>query len=84
MKTITIFPPKMEAMGQALDLFGEKRVMQGEWNEPVTVTDLTWDEAAFAQEFFRELGYTVEAQKKTGSQETAQKSVCAPRATVVA
>jgi hypothetical protein len=55
MKNVTIFPPTMEAIGQALDLFGEKRVVTGEWNEPIIVSGLTVSEVTYAKKFFGEM-----------------------------
>jgi hypothetical protein len=60
MKTVTIFPPKMAAIGQALDLFGEQRVLPGEWNEPIIVSELTASEFAFAVKYFGEMGCEVQ------------------------
>ncbi len=83
MKTVTIFPPKMEAIGQALDIFGENRVSTGEWNEPVIIKGLTQDEVAFARKFFGELGFTVELQEQTANDSvqeligSSQPTVCA-------
>jgi hypothetical protein len=65
MKTATIFPPKMEAIGQALDLFGERRVLPGEWNEPIIVSELTVSEFAFAVKFFGEMGCEVQQIQET-------------------
>lgn len=59
MNMVTIFPPKMEAIGQALDMFGEDRVITGEWNEPIKVNGLTADEFAYATKFFAEMGCEV-------------------------
>ena len=65
MKTVTIFPPTMGAIGQALDLFGEKRVSTGEWNEPIIVSGLTASEVVYAQKFFNELGCEVRQIQET-------------------
>lgn len=59
MNKLTIFPPTMEAIGQALDLFGEKRVLTGEWNEPIIISGLTVSEVTFARKFFGEMGCSV-------------------------
>jgi hypothetical protein len=71
MKNVTIFPPKMEAIGQALDLFGEKRVKTGEWNEPIIVSGLTADEAAYAGKFFNEMGCEVRQVQEINSRSEA-------------
>jgi hypothetical protein len=65
MKNVTIFPPTMAAIGQALDLFGEKRVVTGEWNEAITVSGLTESEVAYAVKFFKELGCEVRPAQET-------------------
>jgi hypothetical protein len=57
--SITIWPGSMEAIGQALDVFGTNRVVPGAWDEPVMVSGLTPEEYSFAQEFFGGLGYEV-------------------------
>ena len=71
MKDVTIFPPTMGAIGQALDLFGEKRVLTGEWNEPIIVSGLTASEVASARKFFGEMGCEVrqvqEIETRSGS-----------------
>jgi hypothetical protein len=59
MKSITIFPGSMAAIGQALDIFGEKRVEPGAWNEPVRVNGVTVEEVAYAEIFFGALGCEV-------------------------
>jgi hypothetical protein len=59
MKKITLFPDTMEAIGQALDLFGEKRVFVGDWNEPLCVSGLTEEEVAYAHKFFGNMGCKV-------------------------
>jgi hypothetical protein len=59
MNDLTIFPPTMEAIGQALDLFGEKRVLTGEWDEPIIISGLTVSEVAYARKFFGEMGCSV-------------------------
>jgi len=59
MKNLIIFPPTMEAIGQALDLFGEKRVVTGEWNEPMIINGLTVSEVAYVRKFFGEMGCRV-------------------------
>ncbi len=66
MKNITIFPGTMEAIGQALDLFGEKRVETGEWNEPIRVKGVTVDEVAYAEKFFGDMGCEVK-EERTGN-----------------
>jgi hypothetical protein len=65
MKTVTIFPPTMGAIGQALDLFGEKRVLTGDWNEPIIVSGLTESEMIYARKFFNELGCEVQQVQDT-------------------
>jgi hypothetical protein len=65
MKNVTIFPPKMEAIGQALDLFGEQRVLPGGWNDPIIVSGLTTSEFAFARKFFGEMGCVVRQVRET-------------------
>ena len=55
MKKVTLFPGTMEAIGQAFDLFGEKRVSVGDWNEPVKVNNLTAEEASFDRKFFSDI-----------------------------
>ncbi len=64
MKNITIFPGSMEAIGQALYMFGEKRVETGAWNEPVSVNDVTADEAAYAEKFFGDMGCEVKEERR--------------------
>jgi hypothetical protein len=59
MKNIIIFPGSMEAIGQALDIFGEKRVEPGSWNEPVRVNGVTAEEVAAAEIYFGALGCEV-------------------------
>lgn len=59
MKKITLFPGTMEAIGQALDIFGEKRVLVGDWNEPIRVNDLTTEEVTYARKFFGNMGCEV-------------------------
>ncbi len=64
MRNITIFPGSMEAIGQALNMFGEKRVGTGAWNEPVKVSGLTRDEVAFAEKFFGDMGCEVKEERR--------------------
>jgi hypothetical protein len=59
MKKVTLFPGTMEAIGQALDLFGEKRVFVGDWNEPICVNGLTAEEVTYARKFFGNIGCEV-------------------------
>ncbi len=59
MKNIIIFPGSMEAIGQALYMFGENRVGTGTWNEPIRVNGLTEDEVAYAERFFGDMGCEV-------------------------
>jgi putative heme degradation protein len=49
----------MEAIGQTLDLFGEKRVFVGGWNEPICVNGLTAEEVTYARKFFDNMGCEV-------------------------
>ncbi len=63
MKNIIIFPGSMEAIGQSLDLFGEKRVGTGAWNEPIRVSGLTGDEVAYAEESFGDMGCEVKEEQ---------------------
>ncbi len=64
MKNITIFPGSMEAIGQALHMFGEKRVGTGAWNEPIRVNGLTADEVSYAEKFFGDMGCEVKEKKE--------------------
>jgi hypothetical protein len=59
MKNIIIIPGSMEAIGQALDIFGEKRVEPGAWDEPVRVNGVTAEEVAYAEIYFGALGCEV-------------------------
>ena len=59
MKNATIYPGSMEVIGQALDKFGEQRVVTGAWDEPVRVNNLTAEEAVFVRKFFGDLGCMV-------------------------
>jgi hypothetical protein len=59
MKEITIYPGSMAAIGQALNIFGERRVRPGAWNEPVSVNGLTEEEVADAVRHFTALGCEV-------------------------
>ncbi len=65
MKSITIYPGSMEVIGQALDKFGEKRVMTGAWDEPIKVCNLTLEEAAYARKFFRDMRCDVFEEQET-------------------
>ncbi len=65
MKNITIFPGSMEAIGQALYMFGEERVGIGAWNEPIRVNSVTVDEIAYAEKFFGDMGCEVK-EEQTG------------------
>ncbi len=67
MKSITIFPDSMEAIGQALDLFGEKRVGTCAWNEPIRVNGVTEDEVAYAMKFFSDMGCEVKEEQEGGN-----------------
>ena len=85
MKNIIIFPGSMEAIGQALDIFGEKRVEPGAWNEPVRVNGVTAEEVAYAEIYFGALGCEVKevrgVQARTGNRDAnvpAQPSHSAP------
>jgi hypothetical protein len=62
MKSISIFPGSITAISQALDMFGEKRVRIGEWNEPILVSGLTAEEIVYAVKFFNGLGCEVNAE----------------------
>ena len=59
MKNIIIYPGSMKAIGQALDIFGEKRVVPGAWNKPVRVNGVTTEEVAHAAILFGALGCEV-------------------------
>ncbi len=64
MKNITISPGSMESIGQALQMFGEKRVETGAWNEPISVNDVTVDEVAYAKKFFGDMGCEVREERR--------------------
>jgi hypothetical protein len=59
MKNATIYPGSMEVIGQALDKFGEKRVVTGAWDEPVKINNLTEEETAIVRKLFGDLGCKV-------------------------
>ncbi len=59
MTSVSIYPGSMEVISQALDKFGEARVVTGAWDKPVLINDLTEVEIAFALQFFGELGCMV-------------------------
>lgn len=65
MKNITIYPGSMEVIGQALDKFGEKRVIMGAWDEPIKICNLTLEETAYARKFFRDMGCDVFEEQET-------------------
>jgi hypothetical protein len=59
MANLEIFPGSIEVISQALDQFGEGRVTVGAWDEPVKLSDLTAEEAAFARKYFEDMGCRV-------------------------
>lgn len=61
---ISIGPTSMRVVKDAIDLFGIDRVNPGEWLGPVYVNDLSYEEVAFAIEFFDELGIAVKIESK--------------------
>ena len=59
MTSMSIYPGSMEVIGQALDKFGESRVITGAWDKPVLINNLTEEEKAFVLEFFADMGCIV-------------------------
>jgi len=56
---ISVAPGSKVISEEARQLFGEGRVVEGGFREPILLKDLTVEEGAFAMDYFKEQGKQV-------------------------